>query len=496
MGRVLTNNTGLQYAVEESVGVLPGSPAWKVVERNELGAYGATIETTARNPISKTRRARKGTPTDRESKVEFDTDLTMDAFLDFQEGFMFSAWKGNTIFSPTAVTSGGSGGFTVASGGAIAAGLLVYARGFSNAANNGLFLVQSGSSGTNVRVNGLTAEASPPAGATLEIVGVQGTSGDIQVNSGGNLIATTLDFTTLGLVVGQSIYVGGDLAAERFATDISSSQNWGYARVAAVAAGVITLDKCGTPFTTDNGSGKTIRLFFGRFIRDVDTDHADFRERSYQFEAMFPGLGSGGATEYEYALGNYCNEISYELPLADKASIAFGFEGTNSEDPTTSRKTNASSALTPNRTEAFNTSLDTARIRVQKTDETGITSDFKKLTFSIKNNVSGERVLGTLGPKYMNYGKLEVTFEAQILFTDKAVPAAIKANTTLGLDFALRNGDGAFLVDVPSMTLSGGDKEFPVNETVLMNTTGAAFGDPTLGFAIGVTAFGYVPARA
>ena len=42
-------------------------------------------------------------------------------------------------------------------------------------------------------------------------------------------------------------------------------------------------------------------------------------------------------------------------------------------------------------------------------------------------------------------------------------------------------------VDIPSMTLGGGDREFPVNESVLINTTAQAFGDPVLNTSIGIS---------
>jgi hypothetical protein len=43
------------------------------------------------------------------------------------------------------------------------------------------------------------------------------------------------------------------------------------------------------------------------------------------------------------------------------------------------------------------------------------------------------------------------------------------------------------------MTLGGGDREFPVNESILVNTTAQAFGDPTLGTSLGVSLFPYAP---
>ena len=98
-----------------------------------------------------------------------------------------------------------------------------------------------------------------------------------------------------------------------------------------------------------------------------------------------------------------------------------------------------------------------------------------------------------MGALFMNTGNFEVDIEAQILFTSSTVTAAIRNNETLTMDFVLKNDDGAIAVDIPSMTLAGGDKEFPVNESVLLNTTGKAFRDATLGTSIGISVFPIVP---
>jgi len=492
MSRVATNTVSLAYAIEASLGVLAGSPVWKLVEPNAITAFGPKLGTVARNPISKNRQRRKGSITDLDSEAGLDADLTMEHFLDFAEGFVFASFNGPIKFGPmetndvTAVTSTG---YTVAAGGALAQYTLVFARGFSTAANNGLKVVGASSTATEVKTSGLTAEASPPANATLEVCGVQGAAGDITVNSGGNLTSTTLDFTTLGLTVGQAIWVGGSTAATQFAT----AANTGFARVTAIAAHLLTLDKKATTFVTDSGATKTIQLLFGKFLRNVSVDDGDYIERSFQFEGAYPDLGGVGTDGYEYSIGNYCNEMTVDLPLTDKATISFGFIGTDTEAATTTRKTNADSPILPKQTVAFNTTSDVARLRVTKVDETGLSTYFKKLTLTIKNNVSPEKVIGVLGAAFMNTGNFEVDVDAQMLFTNTDVTAAIRDNTTVTIDFALKNDDGGLFFDLPAVTLGGGDKEFPENETVLINTPAMAFEDPTLGTSIGISLFGYLP---
>ena len=102
-------------------------------------------------------------------------------------------------------------------------------------------------------------------------------------------------------------------------------------------------------------------------------------------------------------------------------------------------------------------------------------------------------MLCNLGAKYMNFGNFEVNVDAQLVFSDAGVAAAIRNNTTLSMDFGLKNDDGALFIDIPAIALGGGGRDFPVNESVLINTTGEAFADPTLNTSIGISLFPIVP---
>lgn len=509
MGRVLTNTTSLAYAIESSQGTLPGSPVWKELEPNGLNQYGATITTTPRSPISRSRQRRKGTTTDLDSSVEWEGDLTLEHFLDFAEGFVFARAANPTIirhlqsgagFNSLAADDDLAGALLAgyshsALSAAIPAGTLVLARGFTNDVNNGLFEVDaSGTTTATPIVSGAQVDETPTqaANASLDVAGFRFAGDDLSIVVGSGIATITSaadDFTTKGLTPGQVIHVGGVLAANQFGAGAS----FGFGRIVSIATSTLVLDKVSSTLVTDNGVGDTVDLLYGRFIRNVDTDHADFLERYFQFEAGFPNLGNPG-DEYEYAIGNLSNEMAFTIPLTDKATVNFGFVGQDTEVPTSSRKSGASTPVRPVQTSAFNTSSDIARLRIQKVDETGITTCFKSLTLNLRNNVSPEKCLGTLGSSFTNYGNFEVDVEAQLLFSDSRVSAAIRNNETVTMDFIIRNDDGAIAVDIPSLTLGGGDREYPVNESVLINTTGAAFEDAVLGTSIGISIIPILPA--
>ncbi len=337
------------------------------------------------------------------------------------------------------------------------------------------------------------------ANATLEVAGVRGAAGDLTIDANGDLVSSVLDFTTLDWIPGQAIHVGGQETANRFFGN-GSGENFGFARIVTIAANLVTLDKKLFPFVTDDGTDDNsggvaleVDLLFGRFIRNVGVDDVDFIERSLTFEAAWDGLAANNTDEYEYAVGNFCNEISVELPLTDKSTATFGFVGTDTDPPTGTRKDGADTPLDPVQTTAFNTTADIARLRVTEADESGLTTDFKSVTISLNNNVTPEKVLSVLGAKFMNSGIFEVDLETQVLFTNGDVLAAIRNNDTVTMDFSLQNSDGGIFFDLPAMTLGDGSRELPINETVLLNLTGQVFKDPTFDTSIGVSIFPFLP---
>jgi hypothetical protein len=508
MGKVNSNDLAFAYAREATgqPGVLPVTPIWKAIEPNAAPNWGNEVKTVARNPISKSRQRRKGRVTDLDSGVEIDADFTLSGFRDFAESFVYAQAVGPEVFTPTAVAagsytvpalSGTQAGHLIYSGGG--AKTLVYARGFALAANNGLKVLgaDDAAAATTITVAGTQVEALT-AGQQVEVAicGIRAAAGDLQIDAQGNLTSTALDFTLLGLTVGQGIHIGGIDAANQFLNE----ENYGMVRLAAIAPHKLTLVKHNQPFLADDGTvdgaggaGVAIDLLFGQFIRNVPVDHADYRVITHQFELASPGLGAAGETLYEYSQGNYANQMVITVPLTEKATVKWSFVGLYTTDPDTARATGAAAQLLPNQTESFGTSSDLARLRVQQADEAGLSTDFKSLTITIKNNSAGDKVLGKLGPKYVNAGNFEVDTESEQIFSNAEVIETIRCSRTVGLDTVLRNGDGGILIDLPSGTLSGGKRNIRENQSVTINTPFAAHRDDTLGHTLGFSLFPVLP---
>jgi hypothetical protein len=81
-----------------------------------------------------------------------------------------------------------------------------------------------------------------------------------------------------------------------------------------------------------------------------------------------------------------------------------------------------------------------------------------------------------------------------MLFTSPAVITAIRYNRTTGLDFALNNGDGGVLFDLPTGVLTGGGRDYPANQSVAVNTMFPGHSrKATSGFSLGVSFFPVLP---
>lgn len=506
MPRIKSNDVTMAFAREETPGVLPAQPAWHIVEPNEITNYGAEIKTVERNPISGDRQREKGSTVGLDSPLEIDADFTYSHMRHFVEAFCYSAAIGPDSYESSDATATG---YTVDALSAAQAGRLlygvgaavslVYARGYAEDANNGLKPVTKAGAAadTEIEVAGLVAEV-PAAGRYTEvsIAGVRGAAGDLEIDANGDLISTALDFTTLGLTPGQVIHVGGLDAAYTFANE----ENYGLARLKSIAANKLELERREQDYVlddgTDTGAGgaaQQIDILFGQFVRNVPISHADYREITTQFELTSPNLGTGGTDRFEYAIGNYADALTISIPEEDKATVKLGFVGLDTIPPTAVRATNAANASNPNATDAYGSASDIARLRVMESDETGMGSDFKTLSFMIKNNAAGEKVLGNLGPKYVNAGELQIDIDAEMIFTEASVIAAIRNHDTIGIDFTLRNGDGGAHFDVPSATMSGGARSYPRNESVKISTTIMAHKDDVLGTSLGISLFPILP---
>ena len=503
MGRVLSNNVSIAVTEEDSLGVALATADWLQLEPNTLGAVGADISTIVRNPISKSRQRKKGTITDLDSSVEFEHDLIYEVVARMMKGFMFA--KGQREDSQNIAVS------AIAADGALTVpalgnskhfndGALMWLSGFERAANNGMRVSKANPAamGTSITVNDYT-----DAVLTVQVTGTGKVSAcglrakiaTVVTVANGLMTVTAAAlgtaFIAQGAIPGMLVHIGSIAELGSDVKNGFAADNVGYARLRTITTGVLTFDKLDSTLVAEGSSTVDVDYVFGDFIKSVEVGDTNYLEQSYQFEVSYPGLGDGTsvkpgseADSYVYSKGNFCNTIGINLPLTDKATISFNYIGTDTDIPTIARKAQGS-LDDMERTEAFNTTADIARLRIANIDYSGLTTDFKSVTFNINNNVSPEKVLAKLGARFMNTGEFAVSIEAQALFTNPLVLTAIRENRTVSMDFVLKNNDGVMGFDIPAMTLGGGGRDYPENESVLVNLTCETFEDDVFDSSIG-----------
>lgn len=499
--KIDSNATGLAIA-EEVIGTpktLPGTPIWYTLEPNSYSDFGGEVSTVARDPINPSRQRKKGTVTDLDASGGFNHDITQNNLTRIMQGFMFANFneKFDTIpFNGTAIpiTSTTTTTYVAASGlTGFLANDLVFASGFTNAANNGLKLVASATA-TTLTTTGNVVET-PPAGAELQAVGYQFASGDCTMNVTGGVAtlgATVKNLTTLGLQVGEWVYLGGDLAAEKFATCPT-----GYARVKTISATQIVFDKVTAAFVTDAGASKTIRLFFGKFLRN-QSNPANIITRTYNVERQLGNDGSG--IQSEYLTGAVANEFTLNIPQADKLNADLGFVAMNNEFRTGVTGVKSGTRVASLGEAAFNTSSNVFRVKLNIIDPltlqpTPLFAYVTEGTITINNNASLAKAVSVLGGFDITVGTFEVGGSLTAYFSNVTAVQAVRNNSDVTFDAILAKSNAGLVYDIPLLSLGNGRLNVEKDQAVTLPLETLA-AEGSTGYTLGITVFPYLPTVA
>lgn len=477
-----SNNTGLRYAEEVigTPGTLPGTPVWMPLEPNTYGDFGPQVKTVARNPINASRQRRKGVVVDVDAAAGFNTDFAQKSLYDLMQGFMFADWREKTAL---AVTSVATGAYSVASGGAgFAVGSLLFAEDFTTAANNGMKKVTA-STGTTVTAAGLVDGSET---GTITRVGVEADSGDLTMTVTGGVAtlgSTALDFTTLGLIPGEWIWVGGDEVGNKFNT----AANNGFYRIKTIDADAIVFDRSPNSPVTDAGTGKTVRLFFGHVIKN-ETE-GSIVARTYQLERS---LGSAG---YEYLQGAMPNTLALNISTADKITLDLAFVAM---DGTTevSAKSGDRPGL-PASNYAFNSSSDFTRLRLLDDTAGGSLANYlQDLKLTIDNGVTAAKAVGTIGAIDLTTGDFMVSGQVEAFFSSTDAVDAVRNNADVALDFALVAKNCGWLFDIPLITLGDARLKVEKDKPIILPLSLEAAAHETLDHTLLAVFYPYLPSAA
>lgn len=506
VAKIDSNVTGLRYAEETTPKVLPGAPVWHGLEPNSYDGFGGQLTTFARNPINASRQRKKGMVVDLDASGGFGTDLTQLGLTRLLQGFFFADIREKLTTAPmnaaaTALTGVTGSSKTVAAATGLAGFLasdLVLASGFGVAANNGLKTVASSTSGTVGVVETMADEASPPAAAKLQKVGYVHAVGTLDVTISGtyprlNRASGAKDFTTFGLIPGEWIFIGGDAVGTKFVNAVNNC----YARVRAVTASYIELDKASQTMIAETGTGLTVRFFYGNVIKN-ESDPALIKRRTYQLERSL-GKDDLNQTMSEYLTGSVCNQITLSIPTADRVTMDLSFVSMDHEprDGAAGLKSGARPNLPLS--DAFNTSSDFSRIKMHVVstapNPAALFAFLSDLQITINNNVTPAKAIGVLGAFDVNVGTFEVGGTVTAYFADVAAVQAVRNNADVTLDFVMVRNNAGLLFDIPLITLGNGRLNVEADQPIdLELSTDAAEGANNLTLLF--NEFPYLPTAA
>jgi len=476
LSKIDSNASGLRYCEEDSYKVVSGDEVWYPLEPNSYSDFGGEITTIARNPINPSRQRKKGVVTDLDASGGFETDVTQTNLQTILQGFFFADLRRKAEHEVITNVDAAGDTYDAASGLAFAVNDLVFAAGFDDAANNGLKVVTGITSDTDIAVSPTTLvdDASPAAGHSLVMVGHQFAADDLNIVASGSLPEITsdiaFDFTDLGLIPGEYIYVGGDSAATNFA----EAANVAFARVKSVSATAIVLDKTEATFVTETLSGgETVQIFFGRVLKNETG--TDIVRRTYQLERQLGAPDDAEPTEIqaEYIVGAVPSEFELVIPTAEKAVANLSFIGADNEtiDGPTTLKAGTRPALVES--DAFNTSSDVSRIKMAVLDASdaapaALFAYVTDLSLTINNNVSPNKAVGVLGAFEVTAGTFEVGGDVTAYFANVAALDEVRANANITLDAHLVKDNAGISFDIPLITLGDGRPDVAQDEAITL----------------------------
>lgn len=486
-----TNRSKLSYVLESTPGTTPSNPGFQELRVTSNGLrYDPERKTS--NEIRADRQVTDQILTGLMAQGPVGFELSFSAFDDlFQAAFQGTWATTPTIVNATAdteISDVGTAIVTVASsqnGAIFKAGHLVLFTGFTTTANNDIIRSVSSSTVASVTFpsSSFTAEATVPVGARMRVVGFAGASGDLAaVTASGNaLTSSSLNFTTLGLYAGMWVKIGGD-ATDTYFANISANNSW--ARISTIAANRLSFDIVPSSWAADNGSSKTIQVFFGDFLYNGTT------QRAFTFERQQQDLTS---PVYELFKGMQINTLSLQLQAGEIITGTFGTVGMGA-----AVGTSRASGATDTSASAY--SVLNAASNIGRLSEGGTVvsgpSYLTELGLELNNNLAGQRALGSLPNIGIRNGEISLGGSMKAYFGDSTLLGKVINDTETSIMFRAGQTDEnriSYVFDIPRVKLTGTSDISGKNADRMFDGRYDAMRHETLGYTISLERFYYLP---
>lgn len=500
------------FARESSSGVAPSS-GWRTLAPLATGGVTGNVNThVSIMDESMSSKMMNGKP------VHVDKDVTptltfnvKKQVLDFWLPALLRStpvtpWAGAQVLYATAAVDGGGGAdsFTVSGAPTLPAGTLILVRGFETDANNGVHVLGASSNATtlNVATGTLTAESVTAGTVTIEVCGFQFTNGDAQINASNNIITSTQDVTVFGLAVGQPILVGGVAAGTQFATLGDKAIAYVSDTVTTNAiplqyqAKITDRNTVTTWGGADNGSGKTVRIWFGPFIYNLPNEHTSLlAEPSWHMESRYTdGVAANALVSYTEQM--ILNQSTLSLAINQAVTLALQFHAREVTDPVAiaSRVSGPSDAYPEIAKDLFDATCGMWLSRVVKeSDASTLIAEVNAATITLALGGQARKQLATCGSAGYDFGYFAPSISLTPYFARASTMAAVSALTDCRYEALLSNGQGALLVHSPCGTLARSGETISAGAPITEDMSFTPYPHPDTGIGISVALFPYVP---
>lgn len=498
INKIDSNVTGLAFAEEVCLKTLPTTPIWYELEPNGYSDIGGEVTTVARAPIDPSRQRKKGTVTDLDASGGFNSDFTQSNLTRLMQGFFFADARVKTSTSPmngatlpiTSLISSGPTAVIYQSGieGIFTEGALLKLAGMSNSVNNTLctFSLTGIDEITLTKVGDSFISETPPTTAFAEQVGARVSGAEINVTSNVVTISnSSTNFNDSDLTVGEWVFIGGD--------NYSFVNNTGYARISAISATELTFSEVTWTPLAETATGD-IDIFFGTVLRNEE-DPSLIKRRSYNIERSL-GQDDDG-TQSEYLEGAIANEFTLNIPVTDKLNADLSFVAMDNSHRDGATGVKSGTRVSAPAEDAYNTSSDIYRLRLNIDDPTSSTADalfayVSEGSVAINNNVTPNKAIGTIGSFDSTAGNFEVSGSMTAYFSTVEAVAAVRNNADVQFNIIAAQQNAGVVFDIPLLSLGGGrlnvEKDSPI--TIPLESNGAENED---GYTLMACFFTYLP---
>jgi len=429
---------------------------------------------------------------DRMTDFSLETGQTIEGDINFNlsfftfdeelEGLFMDAWDRTGLDIDTAITAidgTTNDSFTVddAAAEGYAVGHLIRSTGMADTLNNGVWTIDTISTNELQTSDGAAlVDETPGAGARLKVVGFAGVLSDIGADAAG-LTSATIDFTTLGLTVGQWIKIGGALAAEKFVADANND----FARISAIAANVLTLD--------EKPSGWTVEALSGSIAHKVwiaDTLKNGVTRKSFSYERAFDDqLGN----KYQQYVGCEIATGSLNFPVDGTITGTFGYMGKDAAFAATSLE--PGTPLPTLNQQPMTTTSNLGSVQEGGTTITG-PNWIQSMDLSFANNLRDIRAVGSQSSVSIGVGSLDNTGTITLYYGDSTMLEKYQSGTETSVSFRTNLNNQAYVFSMPRIKFESGSSDITGKDVDVTTPLGyRALRDPVFNAHILLSSFEY-----